>query len=256
MAIPSGYQVLLDPSLGLSGTSWTDQSGNSNSYTFNNTGYTYDPVIGSLLLPTSTIADANTINNFAFGTSAVSLVAWVKITETEPGDQFTIWVRGRTNNYQLQNFMVQWGTISAVAGLRLSILNVAGSRSSNSNAEIINYDTWYMLAYTKPSAGTVSSQKLYINGVEISSYATSGGTNVVNISDSNSPPGYNPRNRINENLGSGYPSNTPGYVGQLWGYNTELTSGEILDIYNDTVTRYYPPPSVMGGRIFGEGLNG
>jgi hypothetical protein len=46
-------------------------------------------------------------------------------------------------------------------------------------------------------------------------------------------------------------------LGLVYFYTRAITPLEVSNIYNDGYDRFFPPaPSVMGGRIFGEGLNG
>jgi hypothetical protein len=250
-------RIVLDPGNGLSGTAWKSQDGNAQSFTFNNTSYTYDSANGSILLPNGTISNKNSTGELTVATDPLSISAWVKIQQTEiAGDQFNIFCVGRTATNSMVNLMVQDNNIGGVRGLRLAVYNVGGIRLSNATPDILQYDTWYHVTYTKPLGGNVSSQKLYINGVEVSSYSTSSGTSTVNISLA---AGNNPRIRVNDNLGSGYPSNTPGNLGQLWVYNTELTAQQALNIYDSTVDRYYPAPPPepkSNGRSFQQGFNG
>jgi hypothetical protein len=251
-------RIVLDPSNGLSGTAWNSQDGNAQSFTFNNTSYTYDSSNGSILLPNGTTANKNTLpGELTVAADPLSISAWVKIQQTEiAGDQFNIFCVGRTATNSMVNLLATDNLISGVRGLRLAVFNIGGIRLSNATPDILQYDTWYHVTYTKPNNGNVSSQKLYINGVEVSSYYTESGTSTVNISLA---AGNNPRIRVNDNLASGLRSNTPGNLGQLWVYNTELTAQQALNIYDSTVDRYYPPvppEPKSNGRSFQQGFNG
>jgi hypothetical protein len=249
-------KIVLDPSNGLSGTDWKSQDGNAQSFTFNNTSYTYDSANGSILLPVGTIANKNTLpGELLVAQAALSISAWVKVTETDPtGDRFTICTIGRWSSNQLVGFFISQGFISGVQGLRLTASNILSSVNSNLAADIIPYDTWTHIAYTKPQGGNGGSQKLFINGVEVSTFNSNPNT-VVDISLSNtSPTGTNPRIRISENSSQGFITNTPGSIGQILVYNQQLTGQQVLDIYNSQVNRYYPPP--QPSRSFAQGFNG
>ena len=251
-------KIVLDPSNGLSGTAWKSQDGNLQSFTFNNTSYTYDPVDGSLLLPVGTIANKNTLpGELVVASDALSISAWVKVQQTDPNsDQFTVFVVGRNANYKLINLGINRILVSGQYYLLPFVQNYAASKYVNSPADAMDYDTWYHITYTKPSFGTVNDQKIYINGVECSSYSTTGGANLIDLQVTGAS---NPRIRINESLATGYPSNTSGNLGQFWTYNTVLTAQQALDIYNSTVDRYYPPvppEPKSNGRSFQQGFNG
>jgi hypothetical protein len=246
-------KVVLDPSNGLSGTAWKSQDGNAQSFTFNNTSYTYDPVDGSLLLPIGTIANKNTLpGELLVASDPLSISAWVKVQQTDPNsDQFTVFVVGKNANNKIINIGINRILVSGQYYLLPFVQNYSSSKYVNSPADAMDYDTWYHITYTKPSFGNVNSQKIYINGVECTSYSTTGGTNLIDLEVTGAS---NPRIRINESLASGYPSNTSGNLGQFWTYNTELTAQQALDIYNSTVIRYYPP--VPPSRSFAQGFNG
>jgi hypothetical protein len=259
--IPTNYILLLDPLLGFTNgsTPWADQSVDENNFTFNNTSYTFESVIGSLLLPTGTKANEDVKpGTIPVGTSAYSIIGWVKVVETNPAaDQFTLFSLGRTNSLgHLVELYTQNNEISAIPGLRVGVYNHNCGRLGNSNSNIIPYDTWTMISVTKPSSGNVSSQKLYINGVEVVAYSTSNGTTSVNTSVAS---GSNVRVSINNNLASTINSTTPGSVGEVWIYDQVLTGADMLNFYETTEPRYFPTPPVpdlSDGRSFGQGFNG
>lgn len=258
--IPTNYNVYLDPLLGFTngGTAWLDQSVYENNFTFNNTSYTFESVIGSLLLPTTTKANEDVRpGSIPVGTSAYSIIGWVKVVETNPAaDQFTLFSFGRTSsNGNLVELYTQNNEISGVPGLRVGVYNHNSGRLGNSNSNIIPYDTWTMISVTKPSSGNVSSQKLYINGVEVGSYSTSNGTLSVNTNVSS---GSNIRSSINNDLASSTNSTTSGSVGQFWIYDQVLTGADMLNFYEQTQPRYFPvtPAVKSNGRSYQQGFNG
>ena len=271
--IPTNYVLYLDPLLGFTpgGSTWQDQSLNANVYTFNNTSYTYENTIGSFLLPISpaTLAnqDAPQPGGIGVGTSAKTIIAWVKVNYATAinGDFFVVYSLGRDARSGIQESRSIFLRIECVdSGPGNSLVFVPGvyntlgyrlpSYTPGANTTYWQDSNWHMITMTKPSSGTVSTQKLYVDGIEITAYAGGSTNYLVNTSVDNVPAGLSPRMRIND--ATLYTSTIPSTIGQLWIYDDVLTQPDLLNFYEQTVTRYYPPASVMGGRIFGEGLNG
>ena len=271
--IPTNYVLYLDPLLGFTpgGSTWQDQSLNANVYTFNNTSYTYENTIGSFLLPISpaTLAnqDAPQPGGIGVGTSAKTIIAWVKVNYATAinGDFFVVYSLGRDARSGIQESRSIFLRIECVdSGPGNSLVFVPGvyntlgyrlpSYTPGANTTYWQDSNWHMITMTKPSSGTVSTQKLYVDGIEITAYAGGSTNYLVNTSVDNVPAGLSPRMRIND--ATLYTSTIPATIGQLWIYDDVLTQPDLLNFYEQTVTRYYPPASVMGGRIFGEGLNG
>lgn len=273
--IPTSYALYLDPLLGFTpgGTSWADQSVYEQSYTFNNTNYTYENTIGSFLLPTNTIAnqDVPLPGEIGVATSAKTIIAWVKIDSSTManGDFFTVWTVGRMSQSgitEARQIVFRVAVVDNGPGNILTIcpavFNGNGYRlasfSAGANTSYWTDSNWHMISYTKESNATVTSQKIFVDGIEITAYAGGSSNSLVNTSVNNVPGGLHPRIRINENNGSTYPSNIPGSLGQLWVYNEVLTQPDLLNFYEQTVGRYYPAPPEpkSNGRSFQQGFNG
>ena len=264
--IPTNYVLALDPLLGFTngGTAWLDQSIGENNFTFNNTSYVFENIIGSFYLnetfETSINEDIRP-GTLPIGTSAISIIAWIKIVNDDPSNSnFSVFQIGRnpqTSNYQKIAFgNSSNGPFSGNYYQYLGVFNNAGSRSANAPADSLPFDTWVMVSYTKPASGTVASQKLYVNGVEVTSYYTSGGTGVVNTSLA---AGSNPMVRINNFDATGVRTTTSGSIGQVWIYDQVLSAADMLNFYEQTQPRYYPPPPVIdlsNGRSFQQGFSG
>lgn len=273
--IPTTYVLYLDPLLGFTpgGTTWNDQSVYEQVYTFNNTSYTYEDTIGSFLLPTNTIANQNAPlpGEIGVGSSAKTIIAWVKIDSSTManGDFFTVYNIGRQAQSGINEsrlICLRVGVVDNGPGNILTIapavFNSNGYRlpsfTDGANTTYWTDSNWHMISYTKVNNGTVNQQKIFVDGIEITAYA-SGSTNyTVSTSVNNVPSGLNPRIRINENNGALYPSNIPGSLGQLWVYNEALTQPDLLNFYESTYPRYYPPAPVdfSNGRSFQQGFNG
>lgn len=261
--IPTTYQLYLDPLLGFTpgGTAWADQSVNENDFTFTNTSYTYESVIGSFLLTngTSTVANENTQpGSIPIGTSAITIICWVKLNELNPAtDDYSLFSIGRSPTGtvpQLINLGVQTGNFGSGDYRNITVFNRAGQKSSTATVDTIPYDTWTMVSMTKPASGDVASQILYKNASACSTYSTSNGTRVVNTSLAS---GSDPRVRISSTTNP-IVSTAPFSIGQIWIYNQVLSPADISNFYDVTQPRYYPPAPVdkSDGRSFGQGFNG
>jgi len=201
------------------GTAITDLSGNSNNWTINNTTYTYDNTVGSILFPTSCYADG-TPSTYAFGTAAYSVLAWVKFNTSVPGTNISDLGGGGTGDATY--FMWRSSDDFIVSGS----YGAAGGWIQAADNE------WHLLALTRPSSGTVGDQQAYIDGVLITN-------NPANF--------YNPSAILNQTSGLarihsdrfGAPGDLE--IGTFDVYTTQLGAGDILDIYNNTKDRFLPP---------------
>ena len=266
--IPTTYQLYLDPLLGFTpgGTTWADQSVNENNFTFTNTSYTYESVIGSFLFPATAGAVANEDiqpGSLPIGTSAITIICWVKLNElNSAADEYNLFNIGRSPTGsvtipQLINLAIQTGDFGAGNYRHLHVFNRAGARTSTSTIDAVPYDTWTMISLTKPAGGDIASQILYKNATACSTYSTSFGTRVVNTSLAGGT-GSDPRVAINRYT-SNVITSAPYSLGEMWIYNQELTAGDISNFYDVTQPRYFPAPpapDLSDGRSFGQGFNG
>jgi hypothetical protein len=261
--IPTSYQLYLDPLLGFTpgGTSWADQSVNENDFTFTNTSYTYESVIGSFLFPVSAGAVANENiqpGSLPLGTSAITIICWVKLVALGiNADNYSFFNIGRTNVgaiASLISFGVESGDYGSGPTRNLKVANGGGRITATAFSDDIPTDVWTMVSYTKASSATIAGQKLYIDQLEATSYTPLSGGLTVNTSLAS---GSDPRVAINRYT-SVIATNAPFSLGQLWIYNQELSAADISNFYDVTQPRYFPPPPVdlSDGRSFGQGFNG
>jgi hypothetical protein len=261
--IPTTYQLYLDPLLGFTngGTSWADQSVNENDFTFTNTSYTYESVIGSFLFPASAGAVANENiqpGSLPLGTSAITIICWVKLVASGAinTDSYSFFNIGRVpggSTAQLISFGVDSGDYGPGPTRNLRVSNGGGNITSTAFSDDIPTDVWTMVSFTKASGVTIAAQKLYIDQLEATTYTTVNGGLTVNTSLAG---GGSPRVRIN-NLSGQISTNAPFSLGQLWIYNQELSAADISNFYDVTQPRYYPaPPDLSNGRSFQQGFNG
>jgi len=261
--IPTNYVLALDPLLGFTpgGTAWLDQSVGENNFTFNNTSYTYENTIGSFYFDQAfeTIANEDIKpGSLPIGTSAITIIAWIKIVDLNPTDSdFSVFSIGRHNLYQLISLGNLTSLISGVYYQRLTVYNYNGLKQGNGVSDVIPLGSWAMVSYTKPASGNVASQKLYINGVECSSYYTSNPSGVVNTSVA---AGANAMVRVNNYIEyTTIRSRQSGSIGQVWIYDQVLSGADMLNFYEQTQPRYYPPAPVIdlsNGRSFQQGFSG
>jgi hypothetical protein len=201
------------------GTAITDLSGNGNNFTLNNTSYTYDGTYGSILFPSGTYADG-TPSDYAFGTAAFSILAWVKFNTSVPGINISHFGGSGTG----ERTYFYWRSSD-----NFIVADNAGSAGGWVQAAD---NEWHLLALTRPASGTVASQKAFIDGVEIA-------YNPANF--------YNGSATLNATLGAARLHDTVyGASGDLElatfdVYTAELSAGDILTYYNDTYTRFIPP---------------
>lgn len=273
--IPTTYKLYLDPLLGFTpgGTTWQDQSLYEQVYTFDNTGYTYENTIGSFLLPTTTEAnqDPPLPGEIPVGTGAITIIAWVKVTQTiGNADDFYVFTVGRNKRSGIDESRLIGLKVRAVDnGPGGSVVLTPGtvhdrgyrysSFTAGANTTYFQYDEWKMISYTKPSNGTISQGKLYVDGIELTSYSTGFGSDLINTSVNNTPTGLYPRIEINSTtVASSFYSNTPGTVGEVWVYGEVLTQADLFNFYEVTQPRYFPvaPSDFSDGRSFGQGFNG
>jgi hypothetical protein len=223
------------------GTAITDLSGNSNNWTINNTTYTFDNTVGSILFPTGCYADG-TPSTYAFGTAAFSILAWVKFNTYNSG--INICNLGGSSSTGHRTYFYWRSSDNFIVS---DNLGAAGAWLQTADNE------WHLLALTRPSSAICGNQQAYIDGVLITN-------NPANF--------YNPSTNLNQGSGVAKIHDTAGAPGDLEigsfdVYTTQVSAGDILDIYNNTKNRFDPsppPPPVyagnVGGRQFAQGFNG
>jgi hypothetical protein len=202
------------------GTAITDLSGNANNFTLNNTAYTFDNTYGSILFPSGTYADG-TPSDYAFGTDAFSILAWVKFNTSVPGINISHFGGSGTG----ERTYFYW---------RSSDNFIVSDNAGSAGGWVQTADNqWHLLALTRPAGGTVGDQEAYIDGVLITN-------NPANF--------YNPSATLNATVGAARLHDTVyGASGDLElatydVYTAELTAGDILTYYNNTASRFAPAP--------------
>lgn len=237
MAIPTAnlvtYLDFLDPAcFGIGGTAVNDLSAANEDWTLASNSYTFNPTLGTLSLPTSLYLASNTQNLLGTGNVSFSLSFWNYFDSTKYD---TIFYNG---NYPTSGLTIvsdnTTGTFAFFYGYLLT---------QQSNTPVVSMDTWHNIIYTYDH--TITTSTIYIDGISVLSF------------------NYSLSQGISTTIYPGVQFNDPynisdtTIIGLIYVYTRAITNLEVTDLYNEDVNRFFPPPpTVMGGRIFGEGLNG
>jgi hypothetical protein len=150
-----------------------------------------------------------------------------------------------------------WKNVAAYGGLTRAWGSMGSGVASTAFPTTLTANTWLHIGYTID--GTTA--KLYIDGVEVGSvsqqFVWPSGTGTTGFISNNTAPYYAPMT-----LGGLYSNYYPasGFdVAVAEFYDVPLSGTQALELFNLQESRFFvPAPYVgsVGGRIFGEGLNG
>lgn len=237
MAIPTAnlvtYLDFLDPACFTNGgTAVNDLSAANNDWTILDTSYTYDGTLGTIAIAPGNRLTSNLQGLLGTGNLPFSISFWNYFDSTQrdyiyyngnyPADPIHFVTDQITSKYE-----IVYGP-----GLSISI-----------DTSTVTMDAWHNFTYVYDN--TTSTNDVYVddNLVLTFNYAQTQGVS-----------------------GAGYPGvqfsdfwNGTGLagLGLVYFYTRAITSLEVSDLYNEDYNRFFPPAGpVMGGRIFGEGLNG
>lgn len=224
MAIPPG---LLNLSLDVRNTECfingqtflKDLSGNGKDFTLTTSSVSYDSNVGSISIPNGQQA-AGDPADFAYGTGALSVVYWSKLNSTiaQPYDLWLGPVSGPSGSIYAINKDSSSGIIQ--------IVTYSSPDSAFKRYSITFDNKWHHLAFTRPVNATMNDVKFYLDGVEQSPVASDGLTQAFNTSGTG-------RANLNSTLGSGNLT-----FGTFDIYTAQLTSSQILELYNSQLVRY------------------
>jgi hypothetical protein len=224
------YLDFLDPACFTNGgTAVNDLSAANNDWTLENLSYTYNPTLGTLALSgcrfTSNLQALLGTGNVSFSFSYWNYFDSTQYDIVYYNGNYPASVLHIDNDNANSKFVVRYGP---------SVLSAPTST--------VTMNAWHNLTYVYDH--TTSTSTLYVDNAV-------GVTFVAPLSQgvSGTYPGVQFADYWN---GTGLAG-----LGLVYFYTRAITPLEVSNIYNDNVDRFYPPaPSVMGGRIFGEGLNG
>jgi hypothetical protein len=224
MAIPPGSLSLsLDvrntSSFINSTTTLKDLSGNGKDFTLTTSSVSYDSRVGSISIPLGQQA-AGDPADFAYGTSALTVVYWAKLIPQSSGTQDTdLWLGPISggNGSIIQIYRINSNTMRVLT---------YGAPTAYKDFPLNNDSKWHLLAITKPVNGTVNDVKFYVDGVEITS---SGGDNLTqqfNILGSG-------RANICSNITVGRFT-----LGTFDIYTAQLSASDIAELYRTLLVRF------------------
>ena len=196
-----------------------DLSGNGKDFTLTTSSVSYDSTVGSISIPLGQQAEGDPAD-FAYGTSALTVVYWAKLIPQSSGTQDTdLWLgpAGGAAGSIIQIYRISSNTMRVLT---------YGSSTSYIDFPLNNDSKWHLLAITKPVNGTMNDVKFYVDGVEITS---SGGDNLTqqfNILGSG-------RANICSNLSAGRFT-----LGTFDIYTAQLSSSDISELYRTLLVRF------------------
>jgi hypothetical protein len=194
-----------------SGTTWTDLSSAGNDATLNSIDFSTDN--GGVMVLNATSDYAPITLNTALSTTAYTKCVWVNF------DSFSNYNNLLSGGASAQHALWTFNTPYLKAGHN-------GTWNVVTSSTALSTNTWYFAVVT---FSTVNGFKIYINGIldaSNSSYTTTfttSGSQVLQIGR--------------------YDAGTNGLLGKIGlvsAYNKELNSDEILELYNNTKSRFEP----------------
>jgi len=215
--------------------------------------FTYDGSVGAITWGASTEIALDT-QLAASGNIARTMAVWIKWPQDSPvvpGNSVQpILQIGGDNNW---NGIAIVMTSNTEIGGRFPLIQTGDSYNSIVTA-VAYSPAWTFVCFTIPAAQIVSNGGLYLNGTLVGtplSYNNPGDGPIISYSSGQF-------GLYNHDM-SPFGVQSSGTVSQHWIYDRALSGSEVLDLYNSTVDRYYPPPvyqGKVGGRQFGQGFNG
>jgi hypothetical protein len=237
MAYPTAnlvtYLDFLDPSCFTNGgTAVNDLSAANNDWTILNTSYTYNGTLGTIAIVSGNRLTSNLEGLLGTGNLPFTVSFWNYFDSTQYD---VLYYNG---NYPSSPIHIDTDNANSRYKVRYSY-----GLSTSSSTTAVTMDAWHNVTYVYDN--TTNTNDIYVDNNLLLSFNYA---QVQGIS------------------GSGYPGvqfsdiwNGTGLagLGLVYFYTRAITSLEVTDLYNDGYNRFFPPWSpVMGGRIFGEGLNG
>jgi len=227
MAIPTANLSLsLDLSNGncfLNGkTALNDLSGNGKNFTLSTSSYTFDTSLSALTVPSGQQAAGNPAD-FAYGTSALTVLYWAKLNPIAGGtDTYDLWL-GPTGGSPSTNYVIYR------FGSTIRVLTYGSPSTSYKDFSMPTDSKWHLITVTRPINATMNDVKLYIDGVEISSSGGDVLTQTFNTSGTG-------RANISSTIGASGLTFTSFDI-----YTAQFTSAQVLEYYNSTLLKFQTP---------------
>ena len=238
MAIPTANLVteidFLNPACFTNGgTVVNDLSAANNDWTILNTSYTYDPTFGTIA-----IVPGNRLTSDLqglLGTGQVDVSFTVSYWNYFDSTQYdVVYYNG---NYPASGLHIDNDNANSKFKIRYGYL-----LAQEASTSVVTMNSWHNITYVYDH--TTSTSTVYVDNAVALTFV-----GVLNQGVSGGYPGVQFSDYWNNTGLAG--------LGLVYFYTRAITSLEVTDLYNDGYSRFYlPAPPVMGGRIFGEGLNG
>ena len=171
---------------------------------------------------------------------------WIKFRDVS-SDQFSIFSIG-TRDFSIARGFGVW-FLTASAQCQFKMWDYISASSFNPGANYGGIDTWNNVTVTASQRPFASVEmKWYWNGILVYTTPTDLGGGQLNATSNLDYSGYS---------GMTYSNNA--VYGPMLIYNQTKSAGDVQDIYDFYINRLNTPPAYagnVGGRIFGEGLNG
>jgi hypothetical protein len=225
------YLDFLDPACFTNGgTAVNDLSAANNDWTLENLSYTYNPTLGTLALSGCRFT-SNLQGLLGSGDVSFSLSYWNYFDSTQYD---IVYYNG---NYPNNGLHIDNDNANSKFKIRYGF-----NLSLEASTSVVTMDDWHNITYIYDH--TTSTSTVYVDNAVALTFV-----GVLSQGVSTGYPGVQFADFWN---GTGLAG-----LGLVYFYTRAISNLEVSNIYNDNVDRFYPPaPSVMGGRIFGEGLNG
>lgn len=197
------------------GTAITDLSGNGKNFTLTSTSYTFDNTNGSITMPNGVLANS-TPSNFLYGKSPLSMLCWLNLG---------------TGSYQTNICRIGGDACGSRLMPYFTATNdyfIMDGACTAGAWPLTIAPGWHLVALTRPGNCTTGDIKLYIDGVLLSQ---SGSYQPYIPNDMNNAV----FGALNDSyVGIGKPLN----IATFDIYTTEISGPDILDKYNNEVSRF------------------
>ena len=235
MAIPTANLVtnidFLNPACFTNGgTAVNDLSAANNDWTILNTSYTYNGTLGTIAIAPGNRLTSNLQDLLGTGNVSFSISFWNYFDSTQYD---IVYYNG---NYPASLLHIDTDNANSCYAMRY------GNPIVVTNTPTVTMNAWHNITYVYDHTTTTS--KVYIDNAQVLTYNYS----------------------LSQGVSGGYPGvqfsdfwNGTGVagLGLIYFYTRAISALEVSDLYNEDYNRFFPPAGpVMGGRIFGEGLNG
>jgi len=226
--ITDSLVMSLDAANTVSGSTWSDISGNSNNATlFNSPTYTTDDGGAVVFNGTSNYINSPNLSSVIRNPDTFSVGVWAY--PTHGGNVMAITGESGFPIAGFYHFSAITILSSGGAVPYFSLWNGTGLTSVNGSAGAFN--TWYHLMITNNAATTTLAG--YVNGASVGTQSM-----VFDSPFDDAEPGHYLRFGTPDTTNPGNGNYFSGRMGEIRVYSSALTSSDVLNNYNETKSRY------------------